>query len=471
MKRIRSSFVTKRTSIPVLIISLLLALPAPAQKPTPAPSPETPQERLEKVEKAIQREQLQLRKLTLERAQLESTAGVAKSLRNRTLFSIPPGFSQQGAMRSDAGPTPIPQTDSDGDGLSDADELNLGTDPHNPDTDGDGLLDGWEVRGVNGLDLRAMGASPLHKDIFVQMDFMVKTTAANGLGPNEIVLQGIRSVFAAAPVLNPDGLTGIAIHLITGKEVPFKADLNPYITDFSRIKLTNFDPNRAPVFHYVVWANGYDGGFSSGISLDIPHSDFLVTLGKWHQNNGGTDLEKIGTFIHELGHNLGLRHGSTEDVNYKPNHLSVMNYSFQMIGIQHHGIRSFDYQRFALPRLQEAHLSESEGLGRDPNLQGYFTVFYNLEGKKREVPCDGAIDWDDNGSINPEDVIADTNQDGQLQELRDTPNEWGQLFFRGGLIGSRTAISGLFESPRNQSRRLPFVELTEEMSIRLQSPN
>ncbi|MBU4201135.1 MAG: OmpA family protein [Verrucomicrobia bacterium] len=36
--------------------------------------------------------------------------------------------------------------DSDGDGLTDAEELALGTDPHNPDTDGDGLMDGEEVK-------------------------------------------------------------------------------------------------------------------------------------------------------------------------------------------------------------------------------------------------------------------------------------------------------------------------------------
>lgn len=37
------------------------------------------------------------------------------------------------------------RTDSDGDGLTDAHEKALGTDPHNPDTDGDGVSDGDEV--------------------------------------------------------------------------------------------------------------------------------------------------------------------------------------------------------------------------------------------------------------------------------------------------------------------------------------
>src|SRR5439155_11550215 len=42
--------------------------------------------------------------------------------------------------------------DSDGDGLSDAQEILLGTDPFNPDTDGDGFADGVEV---------ASGSDPL----------------------------------------------------------------------------------------------------------------------------------------------------------------------------------------------------------------------------------------------------------------------------------------------------------------------
>ena len=41
---------------------------------------------------------------------------------------------------------PAPPLDTDGDGLDDAQETRLGTDPNNPDTDSDGLSDGEEVR-------------------------------------------------------------------------------------------------------------------------------------------------------------------------------------------------------------------------------------------------------------------------------------------------------------------------------------
>jgi len=50
---------------------------------------------------------------------------------------------------------PLPGADSDGDGLTDGQEAELGTDPANPDTDGDGLPDGTDPR-----PLVAPGAPP-----------------------------------------------------------------------------------------------------------------------------------------------------------------------------------------------------------------------------------------------------------------------------------------------------------------------
>jgi hypothetical protein len=46
--------------------------------------------------------------------------------------------------------------DTDGDGLNDGDEVSFSTDPNNPDTDSDGLLDGQEI---------SMGKNPLKRDV------------------------------------------------------------------------------------------------------------------------------------------------------------------------------------------------------------------------------------------------------------------------------------------------------------------
>lgn len=64
--------------------------------------------------------------------------------------------------------------DSDGDGLSDADELVHGTDPANPDSDGDGLSDGDEV---------AAGTDPLNPDS--DGDGVPDGAVAFPLDPNE----------------------------------------------------------------------------------------------------------------------------------------------------------------------------------------------------------------------------------------------------------------------------------------------
>ena len=116
----------------------------------------------------------------------------------------------------------------------------------------------------------------------------------------------------------------------------------------------------------MIWANRYRDDDSSGYSFEVPGSDFVVTLGGWNDGNGGTDGEKIGTFAHELGHNLGLMHGGSDETNFKPNHLSIMNYFFQTDGVLRDGKRVYDYQRFALPTLKEYQLREGKGLGGSP---------------------------------------------------------------------------------------------------------
>lgn len=87
------------------------------------------------------------------------------------------------------------------------------------DSDEDGLPDHWETQGVNLhgqiVDLPAMGAKALHKDLFVHADWM----APNGgvvFQPLAPTLKTVIDAFRRAPVGNPDGRNGINIHIDAG---------------------------------------------------------------------------------------------------------------------------------------------------------------------------------------------------------------------------------------------------------------
>src|ERR1044072_7696991 len=75
--------------------------------------------------------------------------------------------------------------DSDADGLADCYETNThvyvipfapGTDPTVADTDGDSISDGDEVNGTSsGLNLPGFGVNPLHKDILLEYYWMAES--------------------------------------------------------------------------------------------------------------------------------------------------------------------------------------------------------------------------------------------------------------------------------------------------------
>lgn len=74
------------------------------------------------------------------------------------------GYVSQYSGKAEIDDTPVvhPPNDSDGDGLSDAEEAALGTNPNKADTDGDGLSDGVEVKGNVGS--CKAGTNPLKAD-------------------------------------------------------------------------------------------------------------------------------------------------------------------------------------------------------------------------------------------------------------------------------------------------------------------
>lgn len=190
------------------------------------------------------------------------------------------------------------------------------------DSDGDGLWDDWEEFGIDTrgdgkaiLDLPALGADPKHKDIFLEIDYMVcdpfrqplngddcrSTTRSHTHRPKAAAIQAVKDAFATAPVDNPDGKTGINLHVDVSNAVPHQnylilsedgcgdptvdpAGVQP-IGSFDAVKAGYFDADtRAFAFHYVLFGHRKSPtgrGRSSGCA-EFPGNDLLVTLGDWN---------------------------------------------------------------------------------------------------------------------------------------------------------------------------------------------
>lgn len=93
------------------------------------------------------------------------------------------------------------------------------------DLDGDGLLDAWESAGYDAdgdgvvdVNLPAMGANPRRQDLFLELDY------EPGRPPTRDGINEMKAAFAAAPVNNPDGSTGITLHVDVGNLVDANAD-------------------------------------------------------------------------------------------------------------------------------------------------------------------------------------------------------------------------------------------------------
>jgi len=123
--------------------------------------------------------------------------------------------------------------------------------------------------------------------------------------------------------------------------------------------------------------------------------------------------------MHELGHDLGLHHGGGDDVNFKPNYVSVMNYLFQMDGVPLNGVPgNYDYSRFQAD-VDEHHLNETLGLNVASSLARYGTQFFCASDPDHSQPALSiaqAIDWNCNNTFEP-DVATDINADGQISTL------------------------------------------------------
>ena len=220
---------------------------------------------------------------------------------------------------------------------------------------------------------------------------------------------------------------------------------------FDSLRAMYFQPKRASE-HYAVFGHYSDiycsNGGESGVA-DLPGTGFIVSLGIEQQERFTPGLLTpilAQTFMHELGHNLGLHHGGNgDDTNYKPHFLSIMNYAYQFAGIvladapglthflachadpdcppgsaclgdpRSQYCRGIDYSTQLLPTtgpepgvLDENDLDETAGLGSGNADVIFFTdAQCDIGGGFGIGPSEGPVDWDGDGVATNMHVQAD----------------------------------------------------------------
>ena len=235
------------------------------------------------------------------------------------------------------------------------------------------------------------------KEIYIQVDWMKRHH------PDPRALANVTNAFAQ---------NGVILHIQLGNEVPHYADsttppspgastLPSQWSDFDKIKKWYFGTayergcttststlagspfvtgsncanavtgnltGKRQIFHYVLFGHfNAANPYSSGTSEEVGN-DMGIYLGHFTAAVGSLDQQQ-GTFMHELGHNLGLYHGgglppdstNPEWDNCKPNYLSVMSYTRQFA--ESYPInRALNYSSGYVSSLDKSSLDECAGV-------------------------------------------------------------------------------------------------------------
>jgi hypothetical protein len=122
------------------------------------------------------------------------------------------------------------------------------------------------------------------------------------------------------------------------------------------------------VFHYGVFVHERQWNVGESGTGEINGNDFMISLASFSGFVGSTD-QQAGTLMHEIGHNLGLLHGGIDEVNYKPNYFSVMNYARQMPDFDPN--RFLDFSAKALGNNTPEELNEDDLIEKPIGLEFY----------------------------------------------------------------------------------------------------
>jgi hypothetical protein len=171
--------------------------------------------------------------------------------------------------------------------------------------------------------------------------------------------------------------------------------------EFNSYKATFFDTNRKGFFHYAIFCHRYDNSANNSSGrAELNGDDFVVSL-QCILNDSAVSK----TMMHELGHNLNLRHGGFEDLNQKPNYNSIMNYRYQFWGTDSNcdaiGNGSLDYSQGTLATIDENNLNECLGI-----CGAGFPIDWNMSGGACETNVALNITTGQGGSSSL-DILAD----------------------------------------------------------------
>lgn len=349
------------------------------------------------------------------------------------------------------------------------------------DTDGDSFPDRWEQAGggvdtdgdgLPDLALADYGATPDKKDVFVQVGWTRTRTCAflsflcsdRTHRPSLPALRDVQTAFAAQGIrlhidagpdslMNPDtGATWGALSQVSGAvaaPTPI-AGYDPaaqrfdWTASFDGYKDQLMQASRRRIFHFALYVGQHQDQRRSASGEARPTltsgygagADFLISGDVEAFGTRMDRLEEAGTFMHELGHNLGLSHGGSnaDALNaYKPNYPSVMNYLWQMIGVpKNDAVHLLDYSEGTLEPVNGAQLDEAAGLGPDAAAGNVGTSWFCPDNTQHAVvPSVRDVDW--NCSANP---AAPVHAIYPSYGVMTDQNDWQALVFDGnGALG------------------------------------
>lgn len=232
------------------------------------------------------------------------------------------------------------------------------------DTDGDGLNDVWEQNGYvdlncngqydEGIDTPLPDADKNKPNVYVKWDYMRKSAApAHSHMPSAEDMDWARRILANHNIVlryypTNDEIAEIPVVSVSPPGELLSACAGSNAVSFTTLKAAHFPPFLAPAYHYALFGHSHTCSVhtdcsscpanehtveaakpdSTGVAV-MPGRDLIVSFGYWNDIGAPvTGMWITGSFLHQLGHNMGLGNGGGDNLDGKPNYISVMNSSY-----------------------------------------------------------------------------------------------------------------------------------------------